>query len=110
MPVETRESYLTEKDVSLPWVTYAEVATILAALRVFQRGLEADSEAHSDMEHFEDVRPLTADEIDELCERINTYPTTPQITALREARKALWSHSNDAERDALATMVKAFGQ
>jgi len=42
-----------------------ELATILAALRLFQK-------QHPDTEHFEDVEPLNDDEIDSLCERLNS--------------------------------------
>ena len=45
-----------------------ETATVLAALRHFQY---IDSDAMKD-EHFTDVEPLNNNQIDELCERINT--------------------------------------
>jgi hypothetical protein len=43
-----------------------ELATVLAALRIFQRDPDPT------MEHFDEVEPLSADEIDELCEELNT--------------------------------------
>lgn len=46
-------------------ITERELATILAALRKFQESPATDGE------HFKDVRPLTANQIDELCERLN---------------------------------------
>jgi hypothetical protein len=49
-------------------LTKRETATILAALRLFQKR-RAEGER---MPHFEDELPLDDLEIDELCERINT--------------------------------------
>lgn len=46
-------------------ITERELATVLAALRKFQESPATDTE------HFKDVRPLTANQIDELCERLN---------------------------------------
>ena len=46
-------------------ITERELATVLAALRKFQESPAAGAE------HFKDVRPLTANQIDELCERLN---------------------------------------
>jgi hypothetical protein len=46
-----------------------ETATILAALRCFQANLTRFGLVH--MEHFHEVTPLTPEEIDALCERIN---------------------------------------
>jgi hypothetical protein len=51
-----------------PMLSDRELATVLAALRLAQQdraGLES-------MPHFEDVEPLSNEEIDELCERLNT--------------------------------------
>lgn len=50
-----------------------ELATVLAALRYWQQDL---ANAQGDDEgpispHFEDVEPLSAGEIDDLCERLN---------------------------------------
>jgi len=44
-----------------------ELATILAALRLFQ----SRKKAPKSMEHFQDCTPLTASEIDALCERLS---------------------------------------
>lgn len=49
--------------------SYREIATILAALRYFQANI--DDIALLEMTHFEDVEPLTSEEIDTLCEEIN---------------------------------------
>lgn len=45
-----------------------ELATVLASLRYFQ-----DNEPDW-FPHFTDVTPLTSDEIDSLCERLNVQP------------------------------------
>jgi hypothetical protein len=52
-----------------------ELATILAALRVFQRevgGFDVRDIKRYWWEHFRDVQPLTSGQIDSLCERLNT--------------------------------------
>lgn len=46
------------------------VATILAALRLLQR--LTDDRGRGSLGHFEDCTPLDDDEIDELCETIDT--------------------------------------
>lgn len=48
--------------------TASETATILAALRLFQETCNAAEEF---ADHFLETPPLTASEIDDLCERIN---------------------------------------
>ena len=52
-------------------LTNWELATVLAALRYWQRDLESADEIIGGGEHFADQLPLTAAEIDELCERLN---------------------------------------
>ena len=52
-------------------LTSRELATVLAALRYWQRDLESADEIIDGGEHFADQLPLTAAEIDELCERLN---------------------------------------
>lgn len=47
-------------------LTDRELATVLAALRLFQ------NHPANRMIHFTDVKPLTNDDIDDLCERLNT--------------------------------------
>jgi hypothetical protein len=58
-----------------------ELATTLAALRFWQRAMERDGGERSEvqrewayqaMPHFEDVGALDAEEINELCERLNS--------------------------------------
>ncbi|WP_107667136.1 tetratricopeptide repeat protein [Cyanothece sp. BG0011] len=69
-----------------------EVATILAALRLFQRTPSVKKQL---LEYFEETEPLTASEIDELCERLNcswsstdpaskTLDISERLTALGE--------------------------
>lgn len=48
-----------------------EIATILAALRLFQREAATMNMAESFPEHFQEVAPLSAQDIDVLCEAIN---------------------------------------
>jgi hypothetical protein len=50
-------------------LTSRELATVLAALRLFQR--EGIGSHHELADHFADVRPLTDPQIDALCERLN---------------------------------------
>jgi hypothetical protein len=50
--------------------TERELATVLAALRYWQQDL-AENEDGPICEHFTDQTPLTVEEIDDLCERLN---------------------------------------
>ncbi|HEV3447143.1 MAG TPA: hypothetical protein VG099_21060 [Gemmataceae bacterium] len=54
-------------------VTDRELDTLLAALRTWQRTVaEKQAQELVSPSHFEDgISPLTAEEIDELCERLN---------------------------------------
>jgi hypothetical protein len=52
-------------------LTSRELATVLAALRYWQRDLESADEIIDDGEHFADQLPLTTIEIGDLCERLN---------------------------------------
>ena len=49
-----------------------ELATVLAALRHWQQHIQRTGTAVRDSSHFEDVEPLTPEEIDRLCQRLNT--------------------------------------
>lgn len=49
-----------------------ETATILAALRYWQKDLEANEGEVIDSMFFEEETPLTVEEIDDLCEMVNT--------------------------------------
>ncbi len=52
-----------------------ELATVLAALRHWQATvLASDPAATSQFEHFGDTTPLTTQEVDDLCERLNLGP------------------------------------
>jgi len=55
-------------------ITEQELATVLAALRYWQQDLEANDEPPISEEFFADSEPLTSDEIDGLCERLNCEP------------------------------------
>ena len=49
-----------------------ELATVLAALRYWQQDLTENDDGPIDSEHFADgIEPLSVDEIDELCQRLN---------------------------------------
>jgi hypothetical protein len=63
-------------------MTNRELATILAALRHFQAS-SRDVPALSDGDHFHEFTPLSADEIDDLCERLNTPKKVPIKRKLR---------------------------
>ena len=52
-------------------LTSRELATVLATLRYWQRDLESADEIFDGGEHFADHVPLSAAEMDELCERLN---------------------------------------
>lgn len=56
---------------------YTELATVLAALRHFQNLMETVGidDVVQGFEHFVDVRPLTPNEIDDLCSRLNYLGT-----------------------------------
>jgi hypothetical protein len=59
-----------------------ELATVLAALRNWQEitSPEGGNKPEELMpDHFADDEPLTTDEIDELCERLNTVADGPRI-------------------------------
>ncbi len=73
----TREHGLTvtQPDTEHGPLTLAarELATVLAALRYWQQDLAANAEPPIS-EHFTEVAPLSPDEIDALCEALNTQP------------------------------------
>lgn len=53
-------------------LTKQQLSTILAALRLFQNTMESDGhESVNDMAHFDDVEPLTSEEVNDLCEELN---------------------------------------
>jgi hypothetical protein len=58
-------------------LTDRELATVLAALRCWQHGLDDSGGEAPVLDYFDDtVTPLTAAEIDGLCERLNGGPST----------------------------------
>jgi hypothetical protein len=57
------------KTTTIKNLTDRQTATILASLRYFQAN--RDDILELELEHFEEVTPLTYEEIDELCESIN---------------------------------------
>ena len=60
-----------------------ELATVLAALRLWQDFVRDGTDAAQGLDHFYDHKPLDASEIDELCERLNCVPVVhsakPQV-------------------------------
>ena len=49
-----------------------ELATVLAALRYWQQDLAEDDDGPISSEHFDlTITPLSVEEIDELCQRLN---------------------------------------
>jgi hypothetical protein len=56
-------------------LTDRELTTVLAALRYWQQELAASGGKPPIRDHFEDgATPLTGEEIDDLCERLNLGP------------------------------------
>jgi hypothetical protein len=51
-------------------LTLTELATVLAALRYWQRMTDEATRGNIS-EHFDEEEPLTDDDIDELCEKLN---------------------------------------
>jgi hypothetical protein len=61
-----------------------EIATILAALRYWQQDLEENGPGDIiDPDHFAEYKPLTPNQIDRLCERINLHSSTGTVTIHR---------------------------
>lgn len=55
-------------------LNYQEASSLLAGLRILQDMIEDGTfeEYHRKLPHFDDVEPLTSEQIDELCEQLNT--------------------------------------
>ena len=97
-------------------LTDRQTATVLAALRSWQEEIYLNDDgavcAHSlqlaGTGHFEDVTPLTPDEIDELCEEINCVAVpADHVTPLVDALLSIASHSIEyAEIEDFETMVR----
>ena len=62
-------------------MTKQETAAVLAGLRALQ-GAYNRAELDDILTNGGDFEPLTADAIDELCERLNLQPTTPNLVVL----------------------------
>ena len=58
-----------------PILTKRELATVLSALRHWQEGFLHESYSESEVKamfpHFRDAKPLTIDEVDALCQKLN---------------------------------------
>ena len=64
-------------------LTSRELATTLAALRHWQKKLQREGTAFADgFPHFSDETPLSVDEIDALCDRLNE-PVPDLMSAAR---------------------------
>jgi hypothetical protein len=64
-------------------LTGRDLATVLASLRWWQRNLAGNEGQVPICEHFDDkTTPLTVDEIDELCERLNCGDPENALTLL----------------------------
>jgi hypothetical protein len=61
-------------------LTYRESSTVLAGLRVVQEMLEENPNAVLEMIHFSDCDPLTVEEIEDLCARLNSFPIADEQT------------------------------
>ena len=77
---------------SLCLLSSRELATVLAALRHWQRAVpEKDAHAYFPM-HFESDSPLSNVEIDGLCEKLNRgMKSVPFQDAIQRIRAILWS-------------------
>jgi hypothetical protein len=72
--LRTIQRIIEETAASSITVNSRELATVLAALRYWQQDLIANEEGPIS-EHFNAHTPLTVEEIDDLCERINCGPS-----------------------------------
>ena len=92
-------------------LTYKELSTILAALRVFQRVRATggklpltdptrytSEETIDKMEHFEDAEPLTDEQINDLCERLNCPRTEDWEHDLLDLIEYAQDNLNNAKR------------
>jgi hypothetical protein len=72
------------------------LATVIAALRFFQGSRYHNTLVGSD-EHFHDHNPLSSEEIDTLCERINFSGEHPILTHFKEALDNLLTETVDMD-------------
>ena len=80
---ETMDTFSIEShEIDVPAsLNSRELATTLYALRELQDKMHETDDVLAEMKdsgHFEDAPPLTEDEIDDLCERLNLSPVQPQ--------------------------------
>ncbi len=60
-----------------------ELATVLAALRYWQQQQkECEATIVAAFPQFSEERPLSADEIDQLCERLNRSSESPSVASI----------------------------
>lgn len=77
-----------------------ELATVLAALRHWQREITTKQRVESYPEHFAEVTPLADEEIDGLCEALNTAPTKEVKCTCKFCHKKInpdLAHRHDGE-------------
>jgi len=88
--------YLVLYEEDLMKLTDRELATMLAALRLFQEYLfSSDKEIVGKFPHFDEHEPLNPDEIDDLCERLNCeHPFEPKCWLIWSVQHHRWRHSN----------------
>jgi hypothetical protein len=97
-------------------LTSRELATVLAALRYWQQDLDQSGEdgVPIDEEHFKDEEPLTSEQIDALCERINVKDIRPRIIEVLEKCvewfTRLEEYPEHGKRVLLSTMPNNFGR
>lgn len=70
-PRVSQEKKYTRMKVTKIQLNNRELATVLAALRLFQSEADYDSDAVYSMEQLSEHEPLGNDEIEELCRRLN---------------------------------------
>lgn len=82
-------------------MTDRELATVLAALRYWQQDLEANDAPPISADFFAECEPLTSEEIDGLCERLNSE------TASSEAAPGVMSKAHQSARIRKPKVVRA---
>jgi hypothetical protein len=80
------------------------LATVLAALRYWQQDFD-ELDLIDGAGHFEDHKPLDADEIDELCEALNFPGETPAYTLFRHVTAGGAEYLTDNHMFADATLI-----
>jgi hypothetical protein len=107
MPIKTKREKLLVGDSNRPMLDKREFSTVLAALRFWQSKigpdrLPAQASAKRDFEpYFEDGKkfaPLSMEEIDSLCERINVSEDE-DAEAYRAAAKSMFEDEGTLEID-----------